>query len=556
MIKIEIENLIKKIIGKETIVEMPENFNYGDFSTSIAIKEKLNPQEIADKLKISSLFEKVEVVNGFVNFFLKPEFFLDNLRKILKQKDKYGSLEIGKGKTIVIDYSGPNIAKPFGIGHLRSTIIGQAVYNLYEFSGYKTIGDNHLGDWGTQFGKLIYQIQSKNLNAKKLNIEELEKIYVEFHQQAKENPKLDDEARRWFLKLEKGDKKAKEIWQACKEISLKEFDRIYNLLGVKIDNVLGESFYQDKMQEVFEEMKKKKLTRQNEGAWVVEFENNILPSLVLVKSDGATTYFLRDLTTVKYRLKKWNPDIIAYEVGADQCLYFKQLFKTVQMLGWFDDVRLEHIGHGLMRSKTGKFSTRQGDTIHLEEVLQEAVDKAKEIINNSETDKGLNEKEKNDLANKVGIGAVKYNDLSQHHSKDIVFDWDKVLNLKGNSGPYLQYVFARTESILKKTGGSGFGADIGSMDFGELTETEKTLLKKLSRFQIVVEQATVNFSPNLICNYAFDLSQTFNLFYDQTPILKAATKEQKDFRLALTFGVRQVIKNSLTILGIEAPERM
>ncbi|MFH0739844.1 MAG: arginine--tRNA ligase [bacterium] len=550
MLKQEIENLIEKTINKKAVVDMPDNFSFGDFSTNVAIKEKLNSQEIADKLKASPLFEKVEVVNGFINFFLKPEYFLENLKQILKQKEKYGSSQVGHGKTIVIDYSGPNIAKPFGIGHLRSTIIGQAIYNLYKFLGYKTIGDNHLGDWGTQFGKLIYKIElgikNQELRIGELNIEKLEQLYVEFHKEAEINPALNDEARAWFKKLEDGDKKAKEIWQACKEISLKEFDRIYNLLGVKIDNALGESFYLDKMQSIFEEMKKKNLTKQSEGAWVVEFENNVFPGLVLMKSDGATTYFLRDLATIKYRLEKWKPNIIAYEVGVDQSLYFKQLFKTVDLLGWIQDVKFEHIVHGLMRSKTGKFSTRRGDTVHLEDVLQEAIDKAEDLSG---------EKNK-ELAKQVGIGAVKYNDLSQHHSRDIVFDWDKILNLKGNSGPYLQYAFARTQSVLEKYNGSPTTVKITKIDFSGLQEIEKILLKKLLHFQEIIEQAVVTFSPNLICNYAFDLSQSFNLFYNEISILKADTKEQKQFRLALTSAVGYVIKNSLTILGIESPTKM
>jgi len=570
MLKQEIENLIKKTIGhkdlsdKKAIVEVPDNFSYGDFSTNLAIKEKLNPKEIAEKLKASPLFEKVEVVNGFINFFLKPEYFLENLKQILKQKEKYGQSKLGKDKTIVIDYSAPNIAKPFGIGHLRSTIIGQAIYNLYKFLGYKCIGDNHLGDWGTQFGKLIFQIELKVQNEKlkvgDLTISDLEKLYVEFHKEAEQNPALNDEARAWFKKLEEGDKEARKIWQVCVDISIKEFNRIYDLLGVKIDNVLAESFYLDKMPEVFEEMKQKGLTRQSEGAWVMEFPNNelpelssALPSLVLIKSDGATTYFLRDLATIKYRLKKWKPNIIAYEVGVDQSLYLKQVFKTIEMLGWARNVQFEHIVHGLMRSKAGKFSTRRGDTIHLEDVLQEAIDKAKEIIEKSETDKGLSQNEKLVLAKQIGIGAVKYNDLSQHHSRDIIFDWDKILNLKGNSGPYLQYVYARCQSVLEK---SGEKPKLPKIDFNKLQETEKMLLKKLLHFSEVVEQSANSFSPNFICNYIFNLAQDFNLFYNELSILKADAKEQKEFRLALTFAVGQVVKNGLTILGIETPNRM
>ncbi|MDD5738536.1 MAG: arginine--tRNA ligase [Candidatus Pacebacteria bacterium] len=558
MLKKEIENLIEGATGKKAIVETPDNFSYGDFSTNVAIREKLNAQEVVDKLKASPLFEKIKVINGFINFFLKPEYFLENLKQILKQKEKYGSSSIGKGKTIVIDYSAPNIAKPFGIGHLRSTIIGQAIYNLYKFLGYKTIGDNHLGDWGTQFGKLIYKLKTQNSKLTALTVEDLEKLYVEFHKEAEQNPALNDEARAWFKKLEQGDKKAKEIWQACKEISLKEFDRIYNLLGVKIDNVLGESFYQDKMQDIFEEMKKKNLTKQNEGAWVVEFENNVLPSLVLMKSDGATTYFLRDLATIKYRLKKWKPDIIAYEVGVDQSLHFKQLFKTIEMLGWAKNVCFEHIVHGLMRSKNGKFSTRKGDTIHLEYVLQEAISKASDLIREKPAESPVGNqagKGKNELAKQIGIGAVKYNDLSQHHSRDIVFDWDKIINLKGNSGPYLQYAFARTQSVLEKANGNRVAVS-SKIDFNELGEIEKTLLKKLLHFSEIIEQATKTFSPNLICNYIFDLAQSFNLFYNEVPILKADTKEQKEFRLALTFAVGQIIKNGLTLLGIESPNKM
>jgi len=576
MLKQEIENLIEKATGKKAVVEMPDNFSYGDYSTNAAIKERMNPQEIIDKIKkfqVSScdfyeVFERVEVVNGFINFFLKPEYFLENLKQILKQKEKYGSSQIGKGKTIIIDYSGPNIAKPFGIGHLRSTIIGQAIYNLYKFLGYKTIGDNHLGDWGTQFGKLIYKLETRNLKLKTLAVEDLEKLYVEFHKEAEQNPALKDEARVWFKKLEQGDKKAKEIWQACKEISLKEFSRIYNLLGIEIDNALGESFYQNKMQIIFKEMKQKGLAKQSEGAWVVEFKNNILPSLVLIKSDGATTYFLRDLATIKYRLKRWKPNIIAYEVGVDQSLYFKQLFKTVEMLGWSKNARFEHIAHGLMRSKTGKFSTRRGDTIHLEDVLQEAISKASDLIkekstqipalvsNVSHSDAGWDNqagKEKNELAEQIGIGAVKYNDLSQHHSRDIVFDWDKIINLKGNSGPYLQYAFARTQSVLQKADEK---VKLPQIEFNSLQEIEKKLLKKLLYFSEVVEQAAKTFSPNLICNYVFELCQEFNLFYNETPILKAEKQEQKHFRLALTFAVGCVIKNCLTLLGIEAPNRM
>jgi arginyl-tRNA synthetase len=285
---------------------------------------------------------------------------------------------------------------------------------------------------------------------------------------------------------------------------------------------------------------------------VVEFGNE-LPGLVLIKSDGATTYFLRDLATIKYRLKKWKPDIIAYEVGVDQSLYFRQLFKTVSMIGW-QEARFIHIIHGLMRGKEGKFSTRQGQTIHLREVLSEAIAKSQEIIVNSSIVSGLSIKEQADLAKQIGIGAVKYNDLSQHHAKDIIFDWQKVLNLKGNSGPYLQYTFARTQSVLQKSKQGHFS--FKAIEFSDLEKIEVLLLKKISHFPIIIEKAGESFSPNLLCNYVFDLSQKFNLFYEQCPILQASLVEQKNFRLALTFAVGQVIKNNLNLLGIESPNKM
>ena len=562
-IKQEIKKLLEKVVGKPAEVDRPADLAFGDYTTSIAIKEKLDAGEIAKKLEENSLFEKVEAVNGFINFFLKSEHLLGNLALILEQKEKYGSSDAGKGKTVVIDYSAPNIAKPFGVGHLRSTIIGQAIYNIYKSQGYTAIGDNHLGDWGTQFGKLIYQIELKikneKLKIKELDIEKLEKLYVEFHQQAKENPKLEDEARAWFKKLEDGNKEAKAIWQACYDISIKEFDRIYSLLGIKIDYALGESFYQDKMQAIFEEMKQKGIVEQSQGAWVVKFANDELPTLPVIKSDGATTYFLRDLATIQYRLNTWQPQLIIYEVGADQSLHFRQLFKTAQMLGW-NRVVFKHVAHGLMRSKTGKFSTRKGQTVHLEEVLEEAIAKAKEIIKQSETNQGLSETEKSQLAQQVGIGAIKYNDLSQHHSKDIIFDWGKLLNLKGNSGPYLQYTYARCRSVLQKSGVKNdafraFNENLTKQPL-PLNNEELNLLRQLVYFPELLQKAAAAFSPNLIANYVFALAQEFNLFYAKHYILQADTKEQKEFRLALTFAVGQIIKNGLTLLGIESPEKM
>ncbi|MDD5146810.1 MAG: arginine--tRNA ligase [Candidatus Pacebacteria bacterium] len=587
-LKIDIKKPVKEEFGDFSAIISGDKITEGGMNFEIAITKGKKPVEkIANNIPISEVFNFEFKPPRYINFFYnrmsgnkKSEALLENLKRILKEKEKYGSSKMGHGRTVVIDYSSPNIAKSFGIGHLRSTIIGQALYNIYKFLGYKVIGDNHLGDWGTQFGKLIYQIKTKNLNINKLTIDELEKIYIEFHQLAEDNPELKDEARKWFKKLEDGDSEVKKIWKACRDLSLKEFDRIYDLLGIKIDKTFGESFYNDKMQEIFKEMKGRNLTRQSEGAWIVEFPNDDPPSLVLVKSDGTTTYFLRDLATIKHRLEEWKPHAIIYEVGVDQQLYFKQLFYTAREL-WPDKifkdeksakgidlrkdsrVRLVYVGHGLMRSREGKFSTRKGTTIHLEDVLNEAIEKAKEIINASETSKVITEEEKQILAKQVGIGAVKYNDLRQHFRRDVIFDWGKVINLKGNSGPYLQYVFTRCNSILGKA-----RERLKVNEKSKLSEVEERILERLNSFQKEIEQKRFDeypedkerggntYAPNIICNYLFELSQEFNNFYDKYPILKADTKEQKEFRLALTFAVGQVIKNGLTLLGIESPERM
>jgi len=547
-------------------VEHPEKREFGDYSTNLAFlvaKElKKKPSEIANQIAKSvekeKIFEKVEAKEpGFINFFLSLDFLFEELKKILKEKENYGKSKIGKGKTVIIDYSSPNIAKPFGIGHLRSTIIGQALYNIYKFLGYKVIGDNHLGDWGTQFGKLIFAI--KKWGKKKVenySIEELEKLYVKFHKEAEKNPRLEEEGRKWFKKLEGGDKEARKIWKFLVKISLKEFERIYKILGVKFDFSLGESFYEPMTKEVIEELKEKKIAKESQGALIIEFSKNEFPPVILQKSDGTTTYFTRDLATIKYRLKKWDPDLIIYEVGADQKLHFQQLFKTVEILDWTKKTKFIHVIHGLYRTKTGKFSTRKGETVHLEDVLKEAIERAKEIIEKSETSRGLTEKEKEKerVARIVGIGAVKYNDLSQHPSKDIIFDWEKVLNLKGNSAPYLQYTFVRCQSVLRKA--KKLQIANCKLQIEKLKKEEIEILREIYKFPEIVKEAAEKFSPNLICNFAFDLAKKYNLFYDLHPILKEKDNEIKKFRILLTKAVSQIIKNSLFLLGIGVPEKM
>ncbi len=562
--KLQKEGIFPKFTIPHISIEHPTRSEHGDYSVIIALTlvkiVKKNSTEIADliKLKIkiqnSKLFDKIEVVKpGFINFFLSRECLVSEVKKILKEKNMYGSSKNGKGKTVIIDYSSPNIAKSFGIGHLRSTIIGQALYNIYKFLGWKCIGDNHLGDWGTQFGKLIVAIKEwgDEKNLENLTIKDLEKLYVRFHREVKDNPELLEQAQKWFKKLEQEDKEAKKIWRVCIKISLKEFNRIYKLLGIKIDYAIGESFYQEMLKKTIEDAKKRGIAQKSQGALVIPLPDKT--PLMLLKTDGATTYGTRDLTTIRYRTERWKPDLIIYEVGADQRFYFQQLFKAAELLGYGKEEQFIHIDHGLIRWQDTKFSTRKGDTIHLEKVLKEAIAKAKKIIEKSETSRGFSLKEKEEIAKMVGISAIKYNDLSRHYGRDIIFDWKSILSLEGNSGPYLQYTFARCQNVLKKANWKVSGQKIKTINFNP---EEEGILRDVYKFPEIVQETGDSFSPNLICNFAFHLTQRYNLFYNLHPIILAPTQELKIFRLALTAAVAQVLKNSLFLLGISAPEKM
>jgi len=498
---------------------------------------------------------------------------LGELKRAVAGGARYGSSDVGRGKTVVIDYSSPNIAKRFGIGHLRSTIIGQAIYNLYKFLGYKVIGDNHLGDWGTQFGAILAEIKNSNLKLQNLTLADLEKLYVDFNKKAQDKAELWDEARAWFKKLEEGDGQAKKIWKVTVDISMKEFARIYDLLGVKIDYAYGESFYEDKMPAIISQLRRKGLSKKSKGAEIVAFAGK-MPPAILVKSDGATTYYTRDLATIRFRVDKWKPDIFIYEVGSEQRLHFQQLFETARLVSWAKNREFIHVAHGLIRFESGKMSTRRGLTISLEEVLKEATKRATKIIEESETSRGLTTKEKREVAKAVGIGAIKYFDLSHHYSSDIIFDWEKMFVLEGNSAPYLQYTFARTQSVLRKSGESANRlADSRQPVTDKMAPEELVVLRSLSRFSGVTFDAAKNYSPNHLCNYLFQLAQKYNNFYAHHRILstdgertkgralsankhRIIASDNEEFRLSLTAATGQVIKNGLTLLGIQTPERM
>jgi arginyl-tRNA synthetase len=584
MIKQEIANLIKASIKKlqkegefpefdipEILVERPKEKARGDYATNVAMalakRFGQSPMKAAnllcDRLRKDNLFQgkgrakgkvfgKVEAVPpGFINFFLPQKVLLSDLAKILKEKGKYGRSKTGKGKTIIIDYSSVNIAKPFGIGHLRSTIIGQAIYNLYEFLGYKTIGDNHIGDWGTQFGKLICAVKKWG-NEKKIAedpVKNLVGLYVKFHKEAEKNPQLEEEGRKWFKKLEQGDKEARILWKKCVKWSLKEFERVYKILGVKIDLALGESFYEPMLKDIVKEALDKKIAIKSRGAVIIPYPRDVLPPLMIRKSDGATLYSTRDLAAIKYRRKRFKPYKIIYEVGADQTLYFKQLFWAAELLGWGKREDYIHIAHGMMRLAAGRMRTRKGEIILLEDVLKEASERAKRIVEEKNPKIGAKKKEK--IAEIIGIGAVKYNNLSRRPLVDIVFKWDNALSLEGNSGPYLQYAYARAKSIIRRS-----KVKTIKLGKGEFKEEEIRLLRQLIRFPEIVGQAAETYSPNLVCNYIFGLAQDFNSFYEAVPVLKAEDNNLMMARLALVEATAQIIKNGLALLGIKTLERM
>jgi len=548
------------IIEEEIKIEHPADVNFGDYSTNIAMIlakfGKKNPrdlaQQIIDKIDTNDIVKKVELAGpGFINFYLKPEFLIKEAEKINYEsifKSELG--ETGKGKTMVIDYSAPNIAKPFGIGHLRSTDIGQAVYNIYKILGWTCIGDNHIGDWGTQFGKLIVAIKKWNeKDLGNLTIEDLEKLYVKFHQEAETDEKLVDEGRDWFTKLENGDKEAREIWQKCIDISMIEFEKVYKLLDVKIDFIHGESFYENDLEKIIKEIIDKGLSKKSEGAEIIEFEN--LPPAMLRKSNGTTTYFTRDMAAIKYRLDNWQPNLIIYEVGVDQELHFRQLFKAAELMNWMPDEGMVHVAHGLIRWPTGKFSTRKGDTIHLAEVIDKAMAKAKLVAEKSTVAKNLTDYEQTEMIKSVAIGAIKFSDLASDPRKDVIFDWDKIMSLDGDSGPYLQYTYARGLSVLNKT-------EIKEQkNINEIPKNinndEMALIKEFYRFEEKIIEAAERFSPAVIAEYLLSVARKYNEFYAKNRIID---QKEETFRIFLTKTMTNILKTGLNLLGIETVEKM
>lgn len=556
---VTIKDKITKSLSKATGIDSPNlEFSsrpeFGDYTSNAALGSK-NPREEALKItellqkdkSLIDIIEKIDVAgSGFINFHLSTKALMINLDRVMDQKENYGKSEAKKGQKVIVEYSSPNIAKPFTIGHLRSTIIGDAISNLLQAVGATVYRDNHLGDWGTQFGKQIYAIKTwgneKEIEESENPVKELVALYIKFYNEAEKNPELEEEGRKWFKKLENGDEEARRLWQKCIEWSSKEFNKIYKELGVEFTENegkgYGESYFEDMMQEVINELKKNKLLQKgNENAELVFFnEETKLPPLMIVKKDGASLYATRDLATDKWRHEKYHPDLIINEVGVEQSLYFKQLYELEKILGWYKEGQRIHIGHGHFRFKEGKMSTRKGNVIWLEDVLSEAKKRA--------------EKFNKDTASVVGIGAIKYNDLKRDYKQDILFDWDEVLNMQGNSGPYLQYTYARTQSVLNK---SNKKPVILSKVEGSFVEEELLILRTLSQFEEVIEESALKYSPSILCEYLYRLASDYNTFYNKVKIIGS---EKEEFGLAFTMATGQVLNNGLTLLGIASPEKM
>ena len=549
-------------VGEDEIYSLlafPKDLTMGDYCLpcfKFAGKLRKSPMMIADELRDSidlaenTFLSKVESVAGYLNFTLdKVDYARRVIGNILDKGSEYGKSSMGEGKTVCIDYSSVNIAKPFHIGHLSTTVIGAALYRIYKALGYNVVGINHLGDWGTQFGKLIsaYKRWGNRQDIEARGVKALYEIYVKFHQEEKENPALSDEGRYYFKKIEDGDQEAMELFGFFRDVTLKEVQKLYDRLGVQFDSYCGESFYNDKMAPVLEELDKKGLLKESDGAKVVDLEEYGMPPCLLVKADGATLYATRDMAAAFYRKETYDFYKCLYVVAYQQNLHFKQWFKVVELMGeeWYKD--LEHVAFGMVSLEDGAMSTREGRVVFLEEVIDRAVKKAGEII--EEKNPNLQDKEK--ISEQVGVGAVVFSALCNGRIKDIVFNFDKVLNFDGETAPYLQYTCARCNSVIEKAGECNEIPDYN----GVSSQIGAELINVLSRFEKVIVDASEKYEPSFITRYLLNVATLFNKFYFEHKII-VDDKSIESARLALTKATRIVLKNGLALLGIEAPNRM
>ena len=507
-------------------------------------------KELSENIEKPDFFDKIEVSGAYVNFFTNKSVFVkDVFSRVISEGSGFGASDMGNGKTVVVDFSSPNIAKPFHVGHLRSTVIGNAICNIYRKLGYTVVGINHLGDWGTQFGKLItaYRLWGDDASIEKSGISELMRLYVRFHDEAEANSSLNDEARGWFVKMQEGDSYALGLWKWFYDISLREFNRVYDMLGVKFDEFTGESFYNDKMDAVIAELKEKSLLIEDGGAMIVPLEDENMPPCLIVRSDGGTLYATRDIAAALYRKKTYDFCKCIYLTALDQNLHFAQWFEVIRKMGydWYKD--LYHVPFGLVSLETGKLSTRKGNVVLMEELLNEAVSETLNIIN----EKNPLLENKDEVARQVGIGAVIFNDLYNGRIKDVVFSWSRMLSFEGETGPYVQYTHARACSILKK---AGFSAE--NIDFSLVTDALSVEIAKLiDSFPDKLKEAAEKHEPSVVSRRLMDIAQAFNKFYHDNPIL-TSEDELKSARLLVTSAVRTVLALGLSVLGIKAPEKM
>ena len=543
--KEEFANLLSRYADLEkeeiiNLIEVPRN-SYGDLAFpvfSISKNPNKTAEEIAKKLSSAS-FEKFQNAGPYINAFIKKEKFVEETLDAIG-KD-YGKSNLGKGRTIVIDFSAPNIAKPFSVGHLRSTVIGNSLHKLYSNLGYRVIGVNHLGDWGTQFGKLItaYKKWGNEKELAKDPIKYLLGLYVKFHKEAESDKSLEDEARNEFRNLEKDNRDSVDLWKKFRDLSLKEFDKVYSLLNIKFDSYNGEAFYRDMLEDTIKRIRQRTEIENSDGALIVNLKEYGMPPLIIQKSNESTSYHTRDIAAALYRLKTYNPERIIYVVGSEQKLHFRQLFKTLELMG--EDIsKFVHVEFGLFRFSEGRMSTRKGNVVFLEDVLNESISLAEKTI----TEKNPDLKDRKNTARIIGIGAVIFGDLSNNRIKNIEFDLKKILSFEGGTGPYIQYTHARICSILRKS------KLASAIDYSKYSDDEFQLVKKLSEFPEVISDSALRYKPNLLCTYLIQLAQSFNTYYSKNEI-----KTSKE-RVFLISKIKQVLGAGMNLLGMEALKRM
>ena len=568
---VKYEEIIAKALEKatgidekelETYIEFPKDNANGDYALpcfKLAKTMKKAPQMIANEIKEKieideSYIEKVEVVGGYINFFVNKENLVKEVLNEISRQDEYGKAKIGEGRNIVIDYSAPNIAKPFHIGHLRSTVIGGALSNIYKYLGYNVTGINHLGDYGTQFGKLIegYKMWGNEYDIDKDPINELTKIYIRINEECKKDEKVLEACRDNFKKLEDGDPYCVELWKKFKDVSLKEFQRVYDLLGSKFESWNGEAFYSDKMQEVVDILEKKGKLVDSQGAKIVDLsDEGIDTPCIIIKSNGSSTYATRDLAAILYRARTYDYEKALYVTSYEQVLHFKQIFTVAKYLGLDEKYvkGLKHVPFGMVLLPTGKMSTREGTSIKLEDLLNESIERAKEIIEK----KNPELENKDEIAKKVGVGAVIFNDLANNRLKDEVFDWDTILNFQGETGPYIQYTYVRIRSVLNKVEELPKLEDV---DFKVLTDScSQEVLKLIYSFQNILIQVTDKEEPSILSRYLIDLAKAYSSFYNENKII-VDDKKLQSARICLSYATGKVLEKGCNLLGIEMPNKM